>query len=72
MSAIGDPAHPGAAHRFSVWDALPAAIGVAGWFGRAWSAIVSELAFVDCGSLDVLLLCTDEIIENAPPADAGV
>ena len=37
---------------------------VAGWMSRSVEAVRTELRFVDCGSLDVLLYCPDDVAAN--------
>jgi hypothetical protein len=39
---------------------------LAGWMNRSFSAIVTELKFVDSGSLDVLLYCGDDLAPSTP------
>lgn len=39
---------------------------VSGWVSRSFDAAVADLKVVDCGSLDVLLYCTDEVAVTAP------
>ncbi|MBV9806739.1 MAG: hypothetical protein JO286_06125 [Solirubrobacterales bacterium] len=34
---------------------------LSGWMSRAFIAITADLRAVDCGSLDVLLYCTDDV-----------
>jgi hypothetical protein len=36
-----------------------------GWMNRAFAAITADLRLVDCGSLDVLLYCTDDLAASA-------
>jgi hypothetical protein len=38
----------------------------AGWMNRFCSAMLAELKFVDCGSLDVLLYCPDDLLASTP------
>lgn len=38
---------------------------VAGWMSRSVEAVLAELQFVDCGSLDVLLYCADDLAATA-------
>jgi hypothetical protein len=43
---------------------LPGRIGlprVAGWVRRSYDAVLADLELVDCGSLDVLLYCADDL-----------
>jgi hypothetical protein len=45
---------------------------VAEWMSRSVEAVRAELRFVDCGSLDVLLYCPDEVAASAhDPGVAG-
>jgi hypothetical protein len=37
-----------------------------GWMNRAFAAIAADLRLVDCGSIDVLLYCTDDVAVSAP------
>ncbi len=37
-----------------------------GWMSRALAAITADLRLVDCGSLDVLLYCEDDVAVSAP------
>ena len=37
-----------------------------GWMSRAFDALTADLRLVDCGSLDVLLYCTDDVAAGAP------
>jgi hypothetical protein len=37
-----------------------------GRMNRAFAAITADLRLVDCGSLDVLLYCTDDVAVSAP------
>jgi len=34
---------------------------VAGWVRRSYGAMLADLELVDCGSLDVLLYCADDL-----------
>jgi hypothetical protein len=38
---------------------------VAGWMSRSVEAVRAELQVVDCGSLDVLLYCRDDVAARA-------
>jgi hypothetical protein len=45
---------------------------LAGWMSRSFGAMRAELEYVDAGSLDVLLYCTDEVVageSHEPEAD---
>lgn len=42
-----------------------------GWMNRAFAAITADLRLVDCGSLDVLLYCPDDVAASAP-GDPGL
>jgi hypothetical protein len=33
----------------------------AGWISRSFGAMLADLEFVECGSLDVLLYCADDL-----------
>jgi hypothetical protein len=35
---------------------------LAAWMRRSFSATIDELKLVDCGSLDVLLYCEDDLV----------
>jgi hypothetical protein len=35
--------------------------GIAVWMSRSFDTILADLGFVDCGSLDVLLYCADDV-----------
>jgi hypothetical protein len=39
---------------------------LAGWTNRFCSAMLAELKFVDCRSLDVLLYCPDDLLARTP------
>jgi hypothetical protein len=39
---------------------------LAAWVRRSLDAIVADVKPVDCGSLDVLLYCTDDVAVSAP------
>ena len=39
---------------------------LSGWVGRSFDAVMADLKVVDCGSLDVLLYCPDELAVSAP------
>jgi len=39
---------------------------LAGWVRRSCGAMLTDLELVDCGSLDVLLYCADELAVTAP------
>ncbi|MBV8998929.1 MAG: hypothetical protein JO304_07710 [Solirubrobacterales bacterium] len=39
---------------------------LSGWVSRSFDAAVADLKVVDCGSLDVLLYCPDEVAASAP------
>jgi hypothetical protein len=39
---------------------------LSGWVRRSVDAIVAEVKLVDCGSLDVLLYCADDVAVSAP------
>jgi len=38
--------------------------GLAGWVRRSCGAMRSDLELVDCGSLDVLLYCAEDLVET--------
>jgi len=38
---------------------------LSGWMSRGFDAIVADLKSVDCGSLDVLLYCADDVDVSA-------
>ena len=40
---------------------------VSGWMSRAFTAITADLRSTDCGSLDVLLYCPEDVSASAPP-----
>ena len=40
-----------------------------GWMSRAFAAMTADLRLVDCGSLDVLLYCPDDVAVS-PPGDS--
>jgi hypothetical protein len=42
------------------------------WMSRARAAVLAELRLVDCGSLDVLLFCADDVAFSGPPAAVEV
>jgi hypothetical protein len=37
-----------------------------GWVSRTFAAMTADLRLVDCGSLEVLLYCTDDVAVSAP------
>lgn len=39
---------------------------LAGWMSRSCTAMRAELKSVDCGSLDVLLYCPDDLAASTP------
>jgi hypothetical protein len=39
---------------------------LADWMNRSRNAMLAELKFVDCGSLDVLLYCPDDLAASTP------
>ena len=39
---------------------------VAGWIRRSYGEILADFKLVDCGSLDVLLYCADDLAVSAP------
>jgi hypothetical protein len=43
----------------------------AGWMSRSVDAVRAELRFVDCGSLDVLLYCADEVAASTRDSEVA-
>jgi len=39
---------------------------LAGWVRRSCGAMLTDLELVDCGSLDVLLYCADDLAVTGP------
>ena len=39
---------------------------LSGWVRRSFDVVVADVRPVDCGSLDVLLYCTDDVAVSAP------
>jgi len=37
-----------------------------GWMSRTFAAMTADLRLVDCGSLEVLLYCTDDVAVGVP------
>lgn len=40
--------------------------GLADWVIRSCGAAIADLKAVDCGSLDVLLYCSDDLVMTGP------
>jgi hypothetical protein len=43
----------------------------AGWMSRSVEALRAELRFVDCGSLDVLLYCADDVAASTRDSEVA-
>jgi hypothetical protein len=39
---------------------------VTGWMSRKFGAVLAEVESIDCGSLDVLLYCADDLVITTP------
>lgn len=39
---------------------------LSGWVRHSFDVVAADLRLVDCGSLDVLLYCTDDVAVRAP------